>query len=62
LDLRPPSGLTPAAFYAALVGAHVPQLGGIGLYQTFVHVDARARTHGHLARWHGGAAQKDDRG
>lgn len=31
----------------------LPSLGGLGLYPTFVHVDARDRVNGRLARWTG---------
>jgi len=31
----------------------LPQLGGLGLYPGFVHVDVRAKQNGHLATWGG---------
>jgi len=63
LDLRPPAGVTPADFYAAILAARLPTLGGIGVYRTFVHVDVRAiPVSGRIARWNGGAQVKDDRG
>lgn len=31
----------------------LPNLGGVGLYPTFVHLDVRARVGGHLAIWGG---------
>jgi len=65
LDLRPPAGMAVADFYATIVAAPLPDLGGIGLYLTgrFVHVDVRARgPRGLLVRWNGGTQRKDDRG
>lgn len=65
LDLRPPAGRTPFEMYSAIRAAkadgHLPDLGGIGLYNTFVHVDCRARVEGRpLAVWNGGNQVKDD--
>lgn len=31
----------------------LPLLGGLGIYRTFVHIDVRPKTAGHLAVWNG---------
>ena len=54
LDLQPPKGMTVADFHetiwtcAEVDGSHI---GGIGVYDTFVHVDIRDRLRGRIARW-----------
>lgn len=55
LDLRPPAGVSVAAFYQA-VAAHADQWGikGLGRYPTFTHVDIRP---GRRARWSGTGAE-----
>lgn len=39
LDLLPPKGWTPTAL--AAVARELPQIRGVGLYGTFVHIDVR---------------------
>lgn len=42
LDLRPPKGMSVEMFFALIrSGAEAMGIGGIGLYNTFVHVDTR---------------------
>lgn len=36
---------------------HLPFLGGLGIYKTFVHMDVRPRSGGHLATWAGTGAK-----
>lgn len=50
--------LTPVLLHALILqlskAGKLPLLGGLGLYQTFVHVDIRERVPaGHLAQWSG---------
>lgn len=56
LDLRPPAGMSLSLFYAICRG-QLP--GGIGRYQTFVHVDTRPGLK--VVAWDGGSQRKDDR-
>jgi hypothetical protein len=60
LDIRH-SKLKPRAVFAAIrlmeQNGHLPLLGGIGLYATFVHLDVRPRVGGHLAVWFGAGVQ-----
>lgn len=52
LDLRPPNGVNPKAFYEVIKQfALETDIRGIGLYKTFVHVDIRPQTH--LTVWKG---------
>lgn len=55
LDLRPPVGMDALEFGAIVmaVAETMPEIGGVGQYATFVHVDTRARNHGHLTTWDG---------
>lgn len=50
-------GLSPTAIYNALLVAYMhgelPELGGIGLYKTFVHIDTYHPADGHLRTWRG---------
>lgn len=54
LDLKPPSGMTVAAFHARIRAMAETDLriGGVGRYRTFVHVDIRPRG-ARLAVWSG---------
>lgn len=53
------AALSPKALHALILDLYragkIPQLGGIGLYPTFVHVDVRPHS-GHLAQWGGDRA------
>jgi uncharacterized protein YcbK (DUF882 family) len=49
LDLRPPSGWSIQKFYDRIADLDI--VGGLGKYQTFVHVDVRSTDR--LARWTG---------
>lgn len=53
LDLRPPAGMTVKAFHAVILGLSRDclDIGGIGRYRTFVHVDIRPRVAGRIATW-----------
>jgi len=56
LDLRPPAGMDAGQFggiIAGLAETTCPEIGGVGQYRTFVHVDTRPRNHGHLTTWDG---------
>lgn len=44
-------GLLPSQVQA--LATRVQEIGGIGHYQTFTHVDIRARIEGHQTTWHG---------
>ena len=51
-------GVSPSDVHAAVLrlyaAGRLPQLGGLGLYRGWVHVDVRPRAaDGHLARWTG---------
>lgn len=50
-------GLAPSDIHAAVLGLYrdgqIPQLGGLGLYVGWVHVDVRPRVGDHLAQWRG---------
>lgn len=51
-------GIAPAQVHATVLrlyaAGQLPDLGGVGLYQRWVHVDVRPRpADGHLARWSG---------
>lgn len=66
LDLRPPASMTPGQMVARLKQAKAAGalvlLGGIGLYQGFVHIDTRPLPPGRLlVAWNGGTQRKDDR-
>lgn len=57
IDLWHPT-LQPKAMYQVIERearrGHLPLLGGLGLYRTFIHLDVRAKVpKGHLARWAG---------
>ena len=58
LDLRQPKGWAVATFHQRIkdLAQALPDLKGIGRYQTFVHVDVRPTDR--LVAWNGGAAQK----
>ena len=49
--------LAPLEMFRTIRAAHrlgtLPLLGGLGLYKTFVHIDVRPKTNGHLALWAG---------
>lgn len=49
--------LTPKEMYIRILSAQrrgvLPDLGGLGLYKTFVHIDVRPKQLGRLARWPG---------
>lgn len=45
-DLRPPDGMTPGEL--AALAERIPAFRGIGIYDTFVHVDVRP---GPISRW-----------
>lgn len=56
VDISHPT-LSAREVYIRIVSAqrrgHVRDLGGIGLYKTFVHIDVRPKPNGRLARWSG---------
>jgi hypothetical protein len=60
LDLRPPAGVTVIDFCKGIKEiSKNSQIGGIGLYKTFVHVDIRSRgPSDRIAKW-SGAGVKD---
>lgn len=47
--------LSPTAIYNAIIAYYIqgrlPELGGMGLYKTFVHIDAYHAEDGHLRLW-----------
>ena len=49
--------LSPTAIYNAIIAYYIqgrlPELGGMGLYKTFVHIDAFHAEDGHLRLWRG---------
>ena len=54
LDLHPPEGMTVADFHEKIwtcAEQDGSRIGGIGVYDTFVHVDIRDRLRGRIARW-----------
>lgn len=55
-DIKHPK-LSPAAMFNLVLRLYkdgmLPNLGGVGLYPTFVHLDVRPRIGGHLAIWGG---------
>jgi uncharacterized protein YcbK (DUF882 family) len=54
LDLKPPDGLTVVGFHTIILALAWQQLsvvGGVGIYNTFCHVDIRPRVNGYLAQW-----------
>jgi hypothetical protein len=57
LDLRPPEGISVSDFYKTIRGLTdtFVQIGGLGRYPTFVHVDIRRRSlaNNRLATWTG---------
>jgi hypothetical protein len=57
LDLRPPAGVSVAEFHVKILvefeAGRLDELGGLGIYDRFVHVDCRPRVGGRLARWSG---------
>lgn len=56
LDLAPPKGYTVKKFYdliKTLAQTNVNEIGGIGLYPTFVHIDIRKRVNGKITYWKG---------
>lgn len=60
LDLRPPTGVTLAQFYALIRGIALCEdsaIYGLGRYPAFVHIDLRpAPEHGRLTVWRGAEA------
>jgi uncharacterized protein YcbK (DUF882 family) len=56
LDLRPPKGWSVAKFATLIRDVHLT--GGLGIYETFVHVDVRPNDR--LTAWSGGTTRKDD--
>ncbi len=54
MDLRDPAG-TALDLHALVLALHnagkLPQLGGLGLYDTFIHIDTMKRSDGRLRRW-----------
>lgn len=50
-------GYSPAVVHSTVLALYkagkVPDLGGVGLYPRWVHVDVRPRVGGHLAMWGG---------
>lgn len=63
LDLRPPSGLTVAAFHVLILAwarDGLSQIRGVGRYdrQGFVHIDIRPSVR--LVRWDGGKVRSGD--
>ena len=54
IDLRPPAHMSLNEFYSVIrTLAKTSQIGGIGKYKTFVHVDVRPKPNGHIALWYG---------
>lgn len=49
--------LSPTAVYNAILSRYIkgylPELGGMGLYKSFVHIDAYHAEDGHLRLWRG---------
>lgn len=61
LDLRPPAGMTVAAFVETIrrcAQTTAPQIRGLGRYRTFVHIDTRPSLR--LVVWDGHDARKDN--
>lgn len=52
--------LTPTAIYNVILSRYIkgylPELGGMGIYKTFVHIDAFHAEDGHLRLWRGPGA------
>ncbi len=58
IDIRPPGLMHLARFHEIILWlAPLTEIGGIGLYATFVHVDTRETDR--LARWHGSRRKAD---
>lgn len=59
-DIRPPTLLSLPRLRSVIEemidNNELPALGGIGIYKSWIHVDARQRRDGHIARWFGGNA------
>jgi uncharacterized protein YcbK (DUF882 family) len=56
LDLHNPDTILIEDFYAEiknLANLDTSNIGGIGLYRTFVHVDIRPKVNNHIAYWSG---------
>ena len=57
LDFDCGSRLSPVAIYNILLAKYIhgelPELGGMGLYKTFVHIDCWHAEDGHLRLWRG---------
>lgn len=55
MDFRPQHSLSPLRAYNTIVKAwrdgKLPELGGIGLYDTFLHIDTAKAADGHLRTW-----------
>ncbi len=51
------ASMPPKALHALVLRlwdeGRLPEMGGVGIYPTFVHVDVRPRAAGHLAQWSG---------
>ena len=56
-DIRPKAGWSPQKLHDVILELYqagkLPDLGGLGAYPTFVHVDVRPRANNRLARWSG---------
>lgn len=56
-DIRPKAGWSPQKLHNLVLRLYqegkLPDLGGLGAYPTFVHVDVRERVKNRLARWSG---------
>jgi uncharacterized protein YcbK (DUF882 family) len=54
LDIKPPKGIKISQFYNDIKN-HASEfgIGGIGRYNTFVHIDVRHSSSGRLALWSG---------
>lgn len=56
-DIRPGRDVTPEELHALVLQHYkhkrLPDLGGVGLYPSWVHIDVRKAKDGHLRRWTG---------
>ena len=56
-DVRPGRGMSPAELHDMILAHYqnkkLPDLGGLGLYRSWVHVDIKKAADGHLRRWTG---------
>lgn len=56
-DIRPGRGLSPDELHTLILThfkhKRLPDLGGVGIYPSWVHVDIRKAADGHLRRWSG---------